>query len=134
MRAFLLHRGRAAFLLAAGLSAALGLAGCGGDGQGGTSGDAVAVTSTDDECQIATTDLAAGTHVFRVENKGTRNTEFYVYGAGDKVVGEVEDISPGVTRELRVKLDAGKYEAACKPGMEGDGIRRTLTVTGKASS
>ena len=131
MRSFLLHRGRTAALVTAGLAAALALAGCGGDAKSGAgSADAVAVTSTDADCQVATTDLPAGTHVFRVENKGSRVTEFYVYGTGGKVVGEVKDISPGVSRELTVKLAAGQYEAACKPGMEGNGIRRTLTVTG----
>jgi iron uptake system component EfeO len=130
MRSLLLDRGRTAVLVTAGLSAALALAGCGGGAQsgGGTAG-AVAVTSTDDDCQVATTDLPAGTHVFRVENKGSRVTEFYVYGPGGTVVGEVEDISPGVSRELTVKLAAGTYEAACKPGMEGNGIRKTLTVS-----
>ncbi len=129
MRSFLIHRGRNAVLVTAGLGAALALAGCGGGAKSG-GGDAVAVTSTDNDCQVATTHLTVGSHVFRVENKGSRVTEFYVYGTGDKTVGEVEDISPGVSRDLTVKLAAGTYQAACKPGMEGNGIRRTLTVTG----
>lgn len=131
MRSFLLDRRRTAVLLTAGVSAALALAGCGGDAQDGSgSANAVAVTATDADCRVATTTLPAGTHAFEVKNEGTRVTEFYVYGAGDKVLGEVENIAPGVSRELRVTLAAGKYEAACKPGMEGDGIRKTLTVTG----
>ena len=122
---------RLTVVLAAGVATTLALSGCGGGDKGSTGNtSAVAVTSTDADCQVATTDLPAGTHVFRVENKGSRVTEFYVYGTGGKVVGEVEDISPGVSRELTVKLAAGNYEAACKPGMEGNGIRRTLTVTG----
>ena len=45
-------------------------------------------------------------------------------------MGEVENIAPGLSRELHVELPAGTYETACKPGMIGDGIRSALTVTG----
>jgi iron uptake system component EfeO len=48
-------------------------------------------------------------------------------------MAEVENIAPGLSRELLTELPAGEYEAVCKPGMVGDGIRRTLTVTGKAA-
>jgi iron uptake system component EfeO len=48
-------------------------------------------------------------------------------------MGEVENIAPGLTRELLVELPAGDYETACKPGMVGDGIRSGLTVTGEAA-
>ena len=119
--------------LLAGTATVLALAGCGSDAKT-SSGKVVPVTSTDEDCQVGSTTLSAGTSVFRVKNEGSRVTEFYVYGEGDKVVGEVEDISPGVSRDLHVKLAAGTYEAACKPGMAGDGIRKTLTVTGQASS
>ena len=39
------------------------------------------------------------------------------------MMGEVENITPGLSRELRVELPAGTYQTACKPGMIGDGIR-----------
>ena len=39
-------------------------------------------------------------------------------------MGEVENIGPGLTRELIVELaEPGTYVTACKPGMNGDGIR-----------
>ena len=69
---------------------------------------------------------------FTVSNKGTKVTEFYVYAAGDRVMGEVENIAPGLTRELIVELPAGTYETACKPGMIGKGIRGAFKVTGSA--
>jgi len=97
-------------------------------------GDKIAVTATDTECQVATTTLASGKHVFAVTNKGGDVTEVYVYAAGDKVVGEVENIGPGTTRDLSVSLDAGAYELACKPGQKGNGIRTTIEVTGEAAA
>ena len=38
-------------------------------------------------------------------------------------MGEVENIAPGLSRDLHVELPAGTYETACKPGMIGKGIR-----------
>jgi iron uptake system component EfeO len=48
-------------------------------------------------------------------------------------MGEVENIGPGLSRNLVVDLEKGTYEGACKPGMVGDGIRQKLTVTGEAA-
>jgi iron uptake system component EfeO len=115
--------------------ALLALAGCGGpadaSADGAGSGGAVAVAATDSTCQVATTSLPAGTHRFEVTNKGSRVTEFEVL-AGEKIVAEVENISPGTSRTLLADLAAGSYQAACLPGMVGDGIRSTLTVSGAA--
>ncbi|WP_098483078.1 hypothetical protein [Georgenia soli] len=64
-----------------------------------------------------------------VTNDGTEPTEFYLYEEdGQQVVGEVENIGPGLTRELKVNAVAGMYQTACKPGMVGDGIRAPFTV------
>jgi iron uptake system component EfeO len=119
--------------------AALTLTACGGGADAaepasGTDGDAIAVSATDDGCDVATANLDAGTHRFTVTNAGSRITEFYVYAEGDRVIGEVENIAPGVARQLLVQLPAGTYQTACKPGMVGDGIRTTLTVSGEAAS
>jgi iron uptake system component EfeO len=56
-----------------------------------------------------------------------------VYAQGDRVMGEVENIAPGLSRELHVELPAGTYETACKPGMVGKGIRGGLKVNGSAA-
>jgi iron uptake system component EfeO len=117
--------------------AALTTSACGGSGESpsGTKSDvadSIAVAATDDGCDVDTTELPAGTHHFVVTNAGSSVTEFYVYAAGDRIMSEVENIAPGVSRELLVELPAGSYETACKPGMVGDGIRTALTVTGDA--
>jgi iron uptake system component EfeO len=127
-------------LAAAGLltAAAAALAGCGGgsdgdDGGGSGAGGPIAVNATDTACKVARTDISSGTVVFSVKNGGSKVTEFYVYAAGDRVMGEVENIVPGLTRELHVELPAGTYETACKPGMVGKGIRGALKVGGSSA-
>jgi iron uptake system component EfeO len=124
-------------LLTAGTLATLTTAACGGaSGDGGTrtSGGTVAVAASDTACTVGDTELEAGTHRFRVTNGGAEITEFYVYGPGNRVLAEVENIAPGVTREVLAQLPAGTYEAACKPGMTGNGLPTRLTVAGSASS
>ena len=112
----------AAALLALGL----GLGACSSDE---ASGPAIAVTSSNSECQVAQTTLPAGNYTFRVQNTGNQATEVYVYGVGDKVVAEKENIGPGTSANFSVTLAAGQYQIACKPGQTGNGIRRPLTVT-----
>ena len=66
-------------------------------------------------------------------NAGSKVNEFYVYAEGDRIIGEVENVSPGLTRTFHVDLsEPGTYQTACKPGMVGDGIRAAFTVTGSA--
>lgn len=112
------------------------LTGCGTDTSTG-SARSVAVEATDDSCTVAETTLDAGRTTFAVSNKGSKTTEVYVYGesggAFTKVIGEVENVGPGTSRDLTVSLGAGSYEVACKPGQQGDGIRTAVTVTGAGS-
>ena len=103
----------------------------------GAGGGAITVTSSAKACTLSRTTTGSGTVSFKIQNTGDQVTEFYLYAAdGKKIVGEVENIGPGLTRDLVVTAAPGTYVTACKPGMEGDGIRGKLTVTdsGKASS
>ena len=93
----------------------------------------IKVTATDDSCELSSTQGTTGANTFVVTNEGNKVTEFYVYGEGDRVMGEVENISPGLNRKLIVQLgEPGTYQTACKPGMVGDGLRSEFTVTGNA--
>ncbi|OFB39979.1 peptidase M75 [Mycolicibacterium sp. (ex Dasyatis americana)] len=93
----------------------------------------ITVSASDDFCQLSRTSADTGTTAFVVTNNGTLVTEFYVYAAGDRVVGAVENIAPGLQRKLIVQLAApGKYYTACRPAMVGDGIRANFKVTGNA--
>jgi iron uptake system component EfeO len=111
-----------------------GLAACTSKQPSTSATGAIAVTATDTECTLGMTEIVAGPATFTVTNKGSKVTEFYVYAAGDRVVGEVENIAPGVARDLTVELTAGTYQTACKPGMTGMGIRGPLKVTGEAEA
>ncbi|HET8987642.1 MAG TPA: iron uptake system protein EfeO [Humibacillus sp.] len=96
-------------------------------------GGPIVVTATDTTCELSATTAKAGTVTFQVTNSGSKVNEFYVYAEGDRIVGEVENITPGLTRELKVEItEPGTLTTACKPGMVGDGIRAPFTVTGTA--
>ncbi|MEU8422846.1 iron uptake system protein EfeO [Micromonospora sp. NPDC048835] len=121
-------------LAAAGVLATAGLAACSESDKGDQSaaGGAIVVKASDTACEVGSTDLGAGTATFKITNSGAKVTEFYVYADGDRVMGEVENIAPGLSRELHVELPAGTYQTACKPGMSGKGIRGALKVSGSA--
>ena len=91
----------------------------------------ITVEASDTECTLSGTEGTTGANTFVITNNGTKVTEFYVYSAGERVMGEVENISPGLQRKLIVQLtQPGTYTTACKPGMIGDGLRGEFTVTG----
>jgi iron uptake system component EfeO len=103
--------------------------GGGGDDVAGAS-RALTVSSTDSACDLSATEAPAGTLSFDVTNAGTQVTEFYLLGEdGLRIVAEVENVGPQLTRQLVVNAPAGKYVTACKPGMTGEGIRADFTVT-----
>ncbi len=124
----------AALVTAAGLPA---LAACtsnsttsGSDTSGGSGSRSISVTSSDDACDLTADTAPAGNVVFKVKNTGSKVTEFYLYAKdGKRIVGEVENVGPGLSRSLVVNMAAGSYVPACKPGMTGKGIRSTFTVT-----
>jgi iron uptake system component EfeO len=118
----------------AGATALVALTAC--DSKNDTAGGAAAggpikVEATDAGCAVSATTANAGNLTFEITNKGTKVTEFYLYAEGDRIMGEVENIAPGLNRRLIVEVaDAGKYQTACKPGMAGNGIRGDFTITG----
>jgi iron uptake system component EfeO len=116
-------------------AALVALAGCtstappppGAQGAGGP----IQVRAGDTSCDVSATEAPAGNVTFSVQNTGTKVTEFYLLGTGDRILGEVENVGPGLTRQLIVEVpQGGQYTTACKPGMVGDGIRGPFTVTG----
>jgi iron uptake system component EfeO len=109
------------------LTLGLGLAACSSSED--TGGETIAVTSGNSDCKVAQSTLPAGKHRFQVENTGSQATEVYVYGAGDKVVAEKENVGPGTKATFTANLAPGEYQIACKPGQTGSGIRQPLTVT-----
>ncbi|MCW2553008.1 MAG: peptidase [Mycobacterium sp.] len=133
---------RAGVAAAAALMTGISLVGCqakeaktpaSGGGDGTAAPAEITVNASDSTCELSGTTAVTGPSTFLITNNGTKVTEFYVYGGGDRVMGEVENISPGLERKLIVQLtEPGKYQTACKPGMIGDGLRSDFTVTGDA--
>jgi iron uptake system component EfeO len=119
----------------AGAAVALTLTACDSKSDTGTdsaaAGGPIKVSASDTACEVSANTATAGNVTFEITNKGTKVTEFYLYAEGDRIMGEVENIAPGLNRRLIVEVaDAGKYQTACKPGMAGNGIRGDFTVTG----
>ncbi len=106
------------------------LAGCTENPSTVSTAGSISVTSSDAACDLAAAEAPSGPVVFTVANTGDQVTEFYLLGEdGLRIVAEVENIGPGLTRDLVVQAAPGTYVAACKPGMIGEGIRTPFTVT-----
>lgn len=112
---------------------ALALTGCTDNNAGANADGTIDVVATDDSCTVSTDTAAGGTLKFNVKNDGTKINEFYLLAEdGLRIVGEVENVGPGVTRDLVLLAPEGSYFTACKPGMVGDGIRAAFNVTAAA--
>jgi iron uptake system component EfeO len=95
-----------------------------------TADNAIAVTSSDTACEVSSGQAPSGTLTFNVTNAGAQVTEFYLLAEdGLRILGEVENIGPGLRRDLVLAVPPGKYLTACKPGMTGDGIQAEFTIT-----
>lgn len=107
----------------------LGISGCVLNNPSG--GEAITVTSSASECTLSSVEAPAGTIQFEVLNTGDETTEFYILANdGMRVVGEVENIGPGLSRNLLIQAPAGTYFTVCKPGGTGAGIgNAAFTVT-----
>jgi high-affinity iron transporter len=98
---------------ALGLVAVLVLAGCGGDKGDASSGRSVKVALSDRGCNPSTLQLSSGPTTFQVTGGGSGEvTEFEILD-GDKVVAEVENVAPGLTKSLDVKLESGEFQLLC---------------------
>lgn len=117
-------------LLVLGLAAVPALAACVSNAPEGGAANSIDVDSSATACTLSATTAPSGTITFRVKNTGSDATEFYLLGEDkQRVVGEVEDIGPGLSRDLVVQAQPGTYHTSCKPGMAGDGIVAAFTVT-----
>jgi iron uptake system component EfeO len=121
-------------VLAAATAAAalLALAGCVPNNASGDSAAAITVDSTSDDCVVSASTATSGSLTFSVTNSGDQVTEFYLLADdGLRIVGEVENVGPGISRDLVVQAQPGEYFTVCKPGMVGDGIgKAAFSVTG----
>jgi len=117
--------------LSLGAVAMLALTGCVANNPGDTDATALTVDSSATDCSVSSGEAPSGNVVFTVSNSGDQVTEFYLLADdGLRIVGEVENIGPGIERNLVVQARPGDYFTVCKPGMIGAGVGKTaFTVT-----
>jgi iron uptake system component EfeO len=114
-------------------------AGCanssGGGSSAGSAGQAanttVTINFTDDGCTPSPASIGAGALKFSVANKdANRVTEAEVLQDG-RILGEKENLTPGLSGDFSLRLEAGQYVVYC-PNAKTD--RATLTVTPAAGA
>jgi iron uptake system component EfeO len=115
------------------LLVALVAAGCGGGAKQADSTGAkrVAVSLTDAGCP-ATLSLAAGPTTFVVTNDGADAVSEFEILDGDTILGEVENLAPGLSGEFSLTLDAGTYVTYCPGGTTTE--RGRLRAVGAAQT
>jgi iron uptake system component EfeO len=125
------HR-RAKTLIAAALL--LTAAACGSSSKPSSSGNGskaptIAVTITPDGCRPATITADAGPATFEIQNDGADGITEAELTRDGHIVGEKENLTPGLTGSFTVTLQPGDYEMEC-PG----GKSAKVTVTGPATT
>lgn len=131
-------RSRTALVLAA-AGPLLLLAACGsGSGSGTEAADggggagAVAITITDDGCTAEPSTVAAGSTTFDITNSGASAvTEAELVNSGGRIVGERENLTPGLSASFSLDLTAGDYTVQC-PNAATESS--PFTVTGATAS
>jgi iron uptake system component EfeO len=125
-------RSIAVVVLAAGLAAA-----CANDKSSDSAGTAaaagntkVAITMTDDACTAEPASIAAGAVTFEIKNaSATKVTEAELLRE-ETIMGEKENLTPGLSGSFSLKLNAGKYQVYC-PNAKTE--KTDFTVTGAAA-
>jgi uncharacterized cupredoxin-like copper-binding protein len=110
-------------------------AACGSDSTSGTSGsNKVEVTLTDEGCNPTELTVAAGKTTFHITNDGAGSiTEFYVYD-GNTVLGERENLTPGLSGDLDLALKEGTYRTFCPGGTTKASGSLKVTAAGAGNS
>jgi iron uptake system component EfeO len=121
---------RAAVVVALASVLTVTVAACGSSDDAPAGTKKVAVKLTDAGCEPAAMTLDAGATSFEVTNAGTaRVTEFEVLD-GSRIIGEKENLSPGLSGSFVITLQPGSYTLACPGGKSAASGR--LTVGGSA--
>ena len=118
------------------LALALLLIACGGSSAGddGSEPDVqtVAIALTDAGCDPFELEIAAGPTKFQVTNKDAGAVTEAEVMDGSRILGEVENLTPGLSGSFTLDLAPGSYTLYCPHGEEHE--RGTLTVSGAAAS
>jgi iron uptake system component EfeO len=77
----------------------------------------VKVEINDDGCPAKIT-TKAGPTTFKVSNTGSGDVSEFEVLSGDRIIGEKENIAPGLNGEFSLTLKPGKYSTKCPGGSE----------------
>jgi iron uptake system component EfeO len=91
----------------------------------------VTITLTDDGCAPTPATVAAGPINFEVKNGGASTVTETELLRGDTILGEKENLTPGLSGSFALKLDAGKYQVYC-PNAKTE--KTDFTVSGTAAT
>jgi iron uptake system component EfeO len=124
-------------ILAAGAALAIVVSGCGSSTKTGASGtdtsvQKVAITLTKAGCDPAEASAHAGPTTFDVKNDGADAVTEMELQQNGRIVGEVENLTPGLSGSFSVTLQPGSYDTICPNG--DTAAKGKLTVTGDAVS
>jgi iron uptake system component EfeO len=122
------------------IALALLLAACGsspgGSTTSGTNGKSgskvVALMLTDKGCDPSKLTLPAGPTTFDVTNTGSGAVTEVEIMKGSSIIGEVENIAPGLKGSFSLTLEPGMFAINCPGG--SDTTKGTLVVTGSTSA
>ncbi|HET7121488.1 MAG TPA: iron uptake system protein EfeO [Solirubrobacterales bacterium] len=106
-------------------------AGCGSSEDPPAGAKTLSFELTDEGCLPLKASAPAGPITIEAENTGTTKVTEIEVMEGEKILGEKENLSEGLSGSFSLTLDAGEYTIYC-PG--GEEERGTLTVTGKAKT
>jgi iron uptake system component EfeO len=91
----------------------------------------VKVDINDDGCPAKIT-TKAGPTTFKVSNSGSGDVSEFEVLSGNRIIGEKENIAPGLNGEFSLTLKPGSYTTACPGGSKH--AKGKLVVTGTAST
>ena len=110
------------------------MAACGSSGAAGADAAGartVTVTLARSGCPSAPASVAAGATTFQVTNSGAAAVSELELLQGDRMLGEKENLAPGLSGSFSVSLDPGEYTLYC-PGAATE--KTPLSVTAAASA
>jgi iron uptake system component EfeO len=100
---------------------------------GGKGATSVAVEITDAGCEPAPASVAAGTVTFRINNKNASAVTEAELKQGSTILGEKENLAPGLSGAFTLNLKPGTYAMVC-PNAKKDSWDFTVSGTATASS
>lgn len=128
-------RGVRSLALTAAVAASLGLAACGSDDGAESGATNLQVELTDAGCTPETLKAPAGKVRFEAVNNGTsKTTEVELKNADGIILGERENLTPGLSGDFSLQLEPGMYDVYC--AVPGDLDRKSgkLEVTGQKAA